>query len=159
MKTGVSTVASVSDARRRARNRRQRLNNSAAGPYSTTAPLSPARYPPSASRSSATEKRLGDDSHRSEVRHDDLIVGQPAPERLLDVPDEVKDVDRIDELAFEEGGVDVKHGPFLLEQPAPDKVEKLIAAWIRHGAPILSSGSTPPPGRSTHGYPAAVGRR
>src|ERR1700732_4975420 len=150
MKSGVSTVASVSDARRRARKCRQRLNNSAAGPYSTTAPLSPARYPPSASRSSATEKGLGDDSHRSEFRHDDLIVGQPAPARLFGVADQVKDVDRIDQLAFEEGRVDVNHGALLLEQPAPDKVEKLLAAWIRHGAPILSSGSTPPRGRSTH---------
>src|SRR6202022_1423031 len=100
------------------------------------------------------EKSIGDDAHRPEVRHDDLIVGQPAAERLLDVADEVKDVDRIDELALEERRVGVDADALLLEQPAPDEVEEPLVVWIRHGVPTWTSGNPPLRARSIRGYPA-----
>src|ERR1700737_1705953 len=100
------------------------------------------------------QKGMGDDAHRPEVRHDDLIVSQPAAERLLDVADQVKNVDRIDELALEERRVGVDLDALLLEQPAPDELEKPLVAWIRHGVPTSTSGNTPPRDRSIRGYPA-----
>src|SRR4029077_1586382 len=105
------------------------------------------------------EEGVGDDSHRPEVRHDDLIVGEPAPKAFLNVADQVKNVDRIDEPALEEGRVCVDAHPFLLEQAAPDEVEKPLAVWIRHGVPTSSSGKRQRPGRSTRGYWARRWRR
>src|SRR5207302_2804684 len=111
------------------------------------------------SRSSATEKGGGDDARTAEVRHDDLIVSQPAPERLLHVTDQVKNVDRIDEPAFEERRVGVDADPVLLEQPAPDEIEERLDFGIRHTVPTWSSSNTRPRDRSTHGCVAGDQRR